>query len=151
MKDVLECADGLSVTLHRAFDVYQALEEAVSLGVDTILTSGQAPDCMDGKEVLKKLMVLAYGRIEILVGGGVNAEVIRKMKEEIPANCFHMSGKRKEDSGMGYRKEGVGMGITGFHEFEIFRTDGEEIRRACRILRRERLCHGAEPEAENRA
>ncbi len=133
-------ADGLSFTLHRAFDVcrdpYQALEEAVSSGVDTILTSGQAADCMAGKEVLKKLMILADGRIEILVGGGVNAEVIRQMKEEIHADSFHMSGKRKMDSGMVYRKEGVSMGPAGVHEYEIYRTDGEEIRRAGRILRR---------------
>ena len=140
MKELLRCADGLSFTLHRAFDVcrdpYQALEEAVSSGVDTILTSGQAADCMAGKEVLKKLMILADGRIEILVGGGVNAEVIRQMKEEIHADSFHMSGKRKMDSGMVYRKEGVSMGPAGVHEYEIYRTDGEEIRRAGRILRR---------------
>lgn len=142
MKELRKCACGLQFTLHRAFDVCldpeQALEEAVSLGVDTILTSGQAHDCMAGKEVLKKLLVLAGGRIEILVGSGVNAEVIRLMKEEIHANSFHMSGKRKLNSSMVYRNKCVNMGLPGLSEFEIFRTDGEEIRRAGMILRREK-------------
>lgn len=139
MKELRACAKGLTFTLHRAFDVCRdarrVLEEAVSLGVDTILTSGQACDCMAGKEVLKELLALADGRIEILVGSGVNAEVIRQLKEEIHANSFHMSGKRKVESGMVYRNEGVSMGLPGLSEFEIFRTDGDEIRRAGRILR----------------
>lgn len=141
MKELRSCAHGLQFTLHRAFDVCldpeRALEEAVSLGVDTILTSGQASDCMAGKEVLKRLLALAGGRIEILVGSGVNAEVIRLMKEDIHASSFHMSGKRRVDSGMVYRNERVNMGLPGLSEFEIFRTDGEEIRRAGMILRGE--------------
>ncbi len=138
MKELRKCAEGLTFTLHRAFDVcldpYQALEESVSLGVNTILTSGQASDCMAGKEVLKKLLALADGRIEILVGSGVNADVIRQMKEEIHASSFHMSGKRIVDSGMVYRNERVNMGLLGLSEFEIFRTDGDEIRRARMVL-----------------
>lgn len=41
------------VTLHRAFDVcrgrFAALEDARALGVDTILTSGQAASCAQGR------------------------------------------------------------------------------------------------------
>ena len=48
-----------------------------------------------------------------------------------------MSGKRRVDSGMVYRNERVNMGLPGLSEFEIFRTDGEEIRRAGMILRGE--------------
>ncbi len=141
MRELRECAGGLTFTLHRAFDVcrdpYRALEEAVSLKVDTILTSGQEADCMAGREALKELLALADGRIEILVGSGVNAEVIRQLKEELHAGSFHMSGKQKLDSGMAYRNERVNMGLPGLSEFGIFRTDGEEIRRAGMILRRE--------------
>ncbi|GFI44438.1 copper homeostasis protein CutC [Lachnospiraceae bacterium] len=139
MKELRECADGLKFTLHRAFDVCRdakrTLQEAISLQVDTILTSGQACDCMAGKELLKELMVCADGQIEILVGSGVNAEVIRRLKEEIHASSFHMSGKRKIESGMVYRNEHVHMGLPGLSEFELFRTDGEEILRAGMILR----------------
>lgn len=138
MRGLREQAGPLHMTLHRAFDVcrdpYQALEEAVSLGIDTILTSGQAPDCIGGKEVLKKLIRQADGRIEILVGSGVNAEVIRKLMDEINASSFHMSGKKMISSGMLYRNPQVHMGVPGLGEFDIFRTDKEEIRRARLVL-----------------
>lgn len=138
MERLRACADGLSLTLHRAFDVckdpYQTLEDAVALGIDIILTSGQAQDCRKGKEVLSKLIVQAGERTEILAGGGVNDEVIRQLAEEIHAFCFHMSGKKTLDSGMAYRKEGVNMGMPGLSEYSIFQTDGEEIRRAREAL-----------------
>lgn len=138
MERLKECAGPLSLTLHRAFDFcrdpYQALEEAISLGVTTILTSGQAQDCRKGKEVLEKLIAKAGERIEILVGGGVNSQVIRQMAEEIQAFSFHMSGKKTLDSGMAYRKEGVNMGLPGLSEFSMFRTDKEEISKARKAL-----------------
>lgn len=97
MKRLREQAGDLSVTLHRAFDVcrdpYQALEEAAELGIDTILTSGQRDSCMDGKEVLKKLIQQAAGRIEILVGSGVNPEVIAALMDQIHATSLSYVGK----------------------------------------------------------
>ena len=45
----MEAAGDMSVTLHRAFDVcvdpIETMEQAISLGINTILTSGQA-QCM---------------------------------------------------------------------------------------------------------
>jgi len=138
MKVIRERADSLHLTLHRAFDVckdpYRALEEAVSLGVDTILTSGQASCCTEGRKVLKRLIMQADGRIEILVGSGVNAEVIRQMTEDIHASSFHMSGKQIINSGMAYRNQSVNMGFPGINEFEILRTDKEEIIKARHVI-----------------
>lgn len=134
MSELRECADSLRFTLHRAFDVcrdpYQALEEAVSLGIDTILTSGQASCCIEGMETLKRLIAQADERIEILVGSGVNAEVIRSMIKDGSAGSFHMSGKQIIKSGMVYRKQCINMGVPGFSEFDILRTDKEEIQKA---------------------
>ena len=57
MKILMEEAEGMSVTLHRAFDVcadpYETMEQAISLGIDTILTSGQKNVCTLGTELLK--------------------------------------------------------------------------------------------------
>ncbi|MDO5416529.1 MAG: copper homeostasis protein CutC [Lachnospiraceae bacterium] len=138
MKVLREIAGDGHMTLHRAFDVcrdpFQALEEAISLGVDTILTSGQKDYCLDGKELLGQLLRQAAGRIDILVGSGVNAETIACLMKEIPAKSFHMSGKKVLDSGMIYRKEDVNMGIPGLGEYDIFRTDAEQIRQARRQM-----------------
>lgn len=140
MSAVRECAGSLHLTLHRAFDVckepYKTLEEAVETGVDTILTSGQASCCAEGKEVLKKLIRQADGRIEILVGSGVNAEIIRRMTEDVRASSFHMSGKQILDSGMLHRNSCIHMGLPGFSEYNILRTDREEIQKAKQVLKR---------------
>ena len=132
-------AGPLRFTLHRAFDVcrnpYRALEEAVSLGIDRILTSGQASCCLEGREVLKKLMAQADERIEILAGGGVNENVIRQMIEDVPGCSFHMSGKKVIDSGMSYRKQGIHMGLPGLSEYGILRTDREEIEKARAVIK----------------
>ena len=52
MKGLMEAAGDMSVTLHRAFDVcvdpLETMEQAISLGIDTILTSGQRNTCLQG-------------------------------------------------------------------------------------------------------
>ena len=62
-------AEGLSVTLHRAFDMcrdpYQALDEAIALGVNTILTSGQKQSAWEGRALLVELIEKADGRIDM--------------------------------------------------------------------------------------
>ena len=61
----------LSLTLHRAFDLCPdlptALEDAILLGFDRVLTSGGAPRAVDGAAMLERLHRQADGRITILV------------------------------------------------------------------------------------
>ena len=56
MKELMDAAGDMSVTLHRAFDVcadpIEAMEQAISLGIDTILTSGQKNTCLQGAEII---------------------------------------------------------------------------------------------------
>lgn len=126
------------ITLHRAFDVcrdpFAALETARALGVDTILTSGQAASCEQGAEVIAELVRRAGDGMEILVGAGVNAGVIARMLTRTGAHAFHMSGKQTLDSGMTYRKQGVPMGLPGISEFEVWRTDRQAIAQARQVL-----------------
>lgn len=129
---------GIHMTLHRAFDMckdpYQALEEAIQTGVDTILTSGQRETCQEGKEVLKKLNRQAAGRLEIMAGGGVNASVLESLIRELANVSFHMSGKQRRSSGMIYRNEQVHMGLPGLSEYEIYYTESEQIRKARQVM-----------------
>lgn len=138
MKILMEEAEGMSVTLHRAFDVcadpYETMEQAISLGIDTILTSGQKNVCTLGTELLKDLVDKSAGRITIQVGSGVNAEVIRQVYPKTGARAFHMSGKKTLDSAMVYRKEGVNMGLPSLSEFEVWRTDEAAVREARKVL-----------------
>lgn len=129
---------GKKFTLHRAFDVcrdpFRALEECKALGVDNILTSGQAGSCLEGLPLLKELWE-HVGEVRLLLGAGINAHAIRAIRGELPAaKEFHMSGKRVLESAMVYRKTGVSMGLPGISEYEIWRTDAEQIRSAQEAL-----------------
>lgn len=135
--------NGRKFTLHRAFDVCRdplaALDDCKKLGVNTILTSGQAANCIDGLPVIKTLFEHC-GDVEILVGAGVNAAAIRRVRAEIPtASSFHMSGKVVLESEMEYRREGVPMGLPNMSEFEIWRTDEAQISAAWEELNRDEV------------
>lgn len=85
----------LSVTLHRAFDLCPdlpaALDIAISLGFDRILTSGGATKAIDGLAMLAALHAAAAGRIVILPGSGIDASNARRFLDvglrEVHASC----------------------------------------------------------------
>lgn len=84
-----------SCTFHRAFDAVsnyeQALEAIISCGFSTILTSGTLSNVMEGKEVLKKLVVQAKNSIEIMPGGGLRSTNISELNQIVGANWYHSS------------------------------------------------------------
>ena len=71
-------AAGLGTTLHRVIDVVpdplMALEQAIALGFDRILTSGAAPFAPDGIELIARMIELSRGRIAIMPGCGLTPE-----------------------------------------------------------------------------
>ena len=85
---------------------------------------------MEGKELLKKLVERSGDEIEIMIGSGVNAEVISQLAPYTGAGAFHMSGKKDVESAMSYRNEDVSMGLPVMSEYTIWRTEEEEIRKA---------------------
>jgi len=138
MKRLVDAAGDMSITLHRAFDVcndpFKALEQCKELGVNTILTSGQKNSCLAGEELIRQLADKAEGKVDILAGAGVNADVISKMVRSTTLTSFHLSGKITLDSGMKYRKEGVNMGLPSLSEYEVWQTKEENIRAAYNAL-----------------
>ncbi len=135
---LMKLSKGMEVTLHRAFDVcvnpYEALEQAKQLGINTILTSGQKNTCIAGSGLIKELIDKSQGKIDILVGGGIDASVIREIAPITHAKAYHMSGKVNIDSAMIFRKEDVTMGQPFISEYEIWKTDEEKIREARMVL-----------------
>ena len=137
MKPLIEACGNRGITLHRAIDVSRDLEktylDACDLGIDTVLTSGGAASCKTGRENIEKLLALRdrVGGAEILIGAGVNADVIRRFRAEMSgARAFHMSGKTELESGMRFRREGVPMGLPGLDEWHIQQTDAEAVKAA---------------------
>ena len=137
MKPLIEACGGSGITLHRCIDVSRdpiaTWVQAGELGIDTVLTSGGAGNCLAGMETIGKLLTLhqQLGGPEVLIGAGVKAAVIRKFRETYPqAECFHMSGKCELESGMIFRREGVPMGVPGLDEWHIQQTGEEAVREA---------------------
>ena len=137
MKPLLKAAEGTGLTLHRCIDVSRdpcrTYLDAKALGLDTVLTSGAAGNCLAGLETIGKLLELRDTRNgpEVLIGAGVNARVIAAVQERFPqARAFHMSGKMDVESGMRFRREGVPMGIPGLDEWHIQQTDEANVRAA---------------------
>lgn len=131
LKACRAAAQGLSLTLHRAFDVCSdaqgALEQAIEIGFDTILTSGQQATAMAGAALIGDLVCRADGRITIMPGSGVSADNIAQLRAQTGAQAFHLSAKKTIESGMVFRRDGVPMGLPMMSEFERFVTDGDAV------------------------
>ena len=138
MGELVKAAGTMDMALHRAFDncrdPFRALEEAVSLGMKTILTGGQEVMAWEGRETLAKLQEKSAGRIQILAGGGIGEEVIRRLFPVTGITSYHMSGKRAVESAMKYRPEGASMGQPGRDDYSIWQTDSKKVAAAVRAL-----------------
>ena len=131
-KALVALAKPMQVTFHRAIDMTpdysKALEDIIETGCDRILTSGQKNTALEGLENIKNLVKHADGRIEIMVGSGVNAHNAQTFLQ-IGVNALHLTGKSSRDSEMIYRKEGIAMGgLSEVPEYEIVYSDFEKVR-----------------------
>ena len=88
-------AFGLKKTLHRAIDAISdpvgAVNTAINLGFDCILSSGGFDKANEGLLVLKEMHSMALGKIEIMPGSGVNPENAQKIAKSSNFNWLHSS------------------------------------------------------------
>jgi len=129
----------LNVTFHRAFDVcrdpHQALEDLISLGVDRILTSGQAFSVLEGLDLIADLVQLAGDRTIIMPGGGTERN-IQKVVSESGVKEVHVIGPMSVESAMEYRTHTVYMGgELRPPEYSRLSTDPEKIKYLRKVLR----------------
>lgn len=138
MRTIIKLAGDMKVTLHRCFDLvrdpFEALEQAVDLGVSIVLTSGQKNHAEDALDLLAQLRQKAGNRILIQAGSGVNPGNIERIYKGTGIRAYHMSGKVRRESRMQYRKEGVSMGIPSVSEYAVFETDEDKVRQARNVL-----------------
>ncbi|MCQ9156906.1 copper homeostasis protein CutC [Acidomonas methanolica] len=88
-------AGPLGRTLHRAFDLapdpFEALEAAIALGFERILTSGGAHAAPEGAPLLRALVTRAAGRIEIMAGAGVTPGNVVPLLRATGVGAVHAS------------------------------------------------------------
>jgi copper homeostasis protein len=103
---LLARAKGKPAVFHRAFDVMKdpeaGLEQIIDLGFRRILTTGRRALIEDGAETVRRTIVQARGRIEILPGGMVPRNVARLIKE-IGCEQIHIASfvRRNDPSARG--------------------------------------------------
>ena len=134
---LVEAAEGMSVTFHRAFDrcnnPHEALCQLMKLGIDRVLTSGQQPTAEQGIPLLKELNALADDRITILAGCGVNESNIRKIHEQTGVHEFHFSARTAVKSQMQYINPDVYMGTKDADEGTLMYTSAERVKATIRM------------------
>ncbi len=95
LERLMRQCQGLGVTLHRAFDLVpdlnEALDLAIALGFERILTSGRALTGMEGIDDLERTFKRASGRITIMPGSGVNIGNVDALLDRIPFTEIHSS------------------------------------------------------------
>ncbi len=139
-KELIDLANPLPVTFHRAFDMtrdpLEALEAVIRTGAARILTSGQQQTAEAGLATIRQLATHSARRIEIMAGAGVNAQNATQLIEA-GVDALHLSGSVKEDSRMTYRQPSVTMASSLPGEYEYVEANKEKIRavveQACNV------------------
>jgi len=110
--DLVAAARPMSVTFHRAFDMTrdprQALEDLIGLGIERVLTSGQAVSALEGLALIAELLRQAGQRIVVMPGGGV-ARDIERIVGQSAVREVHLTATTKVDSLMRFHNPHVAM------------------------------------------
>lgn len=126
LQTLARAAEGLDLTLHRTFDlvpdIAEAVEVAVRLGFSRILTSGGARTALEGVDGIGQAMASAKGRIAIMPGAGISAEIAPEFRALGIAE-FHASCSVALDDGAGGRLLDFGFQSAGAR-----RTDPDKVR-----------------------
>lgn len=130
--ELVRLADPMQVTFHRAFDrtpdPIQAMEDIIKLGIQRVLTSGQAVNAPDGAQLIGELIKQAAGRIIIMPGGGINEENIVKLEKTTKAVEFHASLRSPVMSRMQFHNKKANMGANSHYEYSWMETESERVR-----------------------
>ncbi|MBC2838743.1 copper homeostasis protein CutC [Robiginitalea sp. SC105] len=135
-RELIRAAGDLHFTFHRAFDRCQdpeaALEALETLGVQTILSSGQALSAPEGLPRLEALQARAR-RCRFMPGGGINPDNVSLFAGK-GFEAVHLSGIPKGPSSETY--PGPPMNAPGLlREVRPLQTDREAVRTVVRSLK----------------
>jgi copper homeostasis protein len=133
MEEIMKVAGPMSVTFHRAFDMVRdawgAMETLVGLGVDRILTSGQAQTAPEGQHLIREAVERAAGRISVMPGGGLGRENVREIVRSTGVKEVHFAALSLGESPMTHRNLRPLMGAARVPgEYERITTDPNRVR-----------------------
>ena len=119
-------AAGLGMTLHRAFDLVpdfaEAMEAAVELGFERILTSGGAKSAPQAIDRLTEIIERAAGRLSIMPGSGVTLDTVDALLGKLAVGEVHSSCSVREPA------QDPRLVEMGFVSADRRRTDADTVR-----------------------
>ena len=119
-------AEGLGLTLHRAFDLVpdfaEALETAIEIGFERILTSGGQTSAVAGIDALTDIVAHAAGRISIMPGSGVSIANAALLRQRLGVSELHSS------CSVAVREENARLVSMGFCGETARHTDAATVR-----------------------
>jgi copper homeostasis protein len=90
---LVEAAEGIAVTFHRAIDHVArrvvAIDALAALGVARVLSSGGAETASEGADELRAMVQRAGDRLTVVAGGGVRANNAREIVERTGVTELH--------------------------------------------------------------
>ena len=97
MRVLIAAAGSLGVTFHRAIDVSadprRALEDAIALGCERVLTSGARETAEEGAGLIAELVRQAGTRLSVMPGSGVSDANLARLRALTGAREFHGSAR----------------------------------------------------------
>lgn len=112
-RTLVEAAGPLGLTFHRALDVARdpqdALEAAVELGCERVLTSGAQANALAGADAIATLVRQAAGRIRVMAGAGIDPGNVATLRDRSNADEFHASAGALRRSSMRHRARLPGL------------------------------------------
>lgn len=136
-RELVELARPLSVTFHRAFDLSidlpQSLEDVCATGADRLLTSGGEENCLQGAEMISRLVKAARGRIRVMAGGGINSRNVRAIVERTSINEIHV-GLASPIKGTSLPSPRVFVGKAQAKEYQRTQVLEESVRELSRAV-----------------
>jgi copper homeostasis protein len=138
-RPLVDAARPLPVTFHRAIDVARDAEEAldalIGMGIDRVLTSGQAPTAPQGAALIARLVRRAAGRIVVLPGCGIDETNVQRLVADTGAYEVHVRGTAMVRSGMAHRNPRVLFrSPVPDDDLALEVTDADRIRRMASLL-----------------
>ena len=97
-KQLIEAANGIDFTFHRAFDCVKdplvSLENLIDLKIKRVLSSGLKPSAIEGISLLSEMNKIANQQIEIMPGSGINLDNVLQFKNK-GFTSIHLSATKQ--------------------------------------------------------
>lgn len=136
LRQLRDAAYELDVTFHRAFDLVRdpmnALIQLKELEFNRILTSGQAPTAVEGRQLIRDLAITAGDDLTVMAGAGVNSLNIGELAEFTGCKEIHASAKKEIQQHSPF--DHLGITTSDPRLSTLWESDIEEVRAMKNVL-----------------